>query len=77
MKKNRLLFISLLLLVSINFLWSQTVAKWFTSMGDFEITLREDLVPITVENFTDLTNSNFYDDLIYHRVISNFMIQDG
>ncbi|MDP8268975.1 MAG: peptidylprolyl isomerase [Candidatus Tenebribacter davisii] len=77
MKKNRLLFISLLLLVSINFLWSQTVAKWHTSMGDFEVTMREDLVPITVGNFVDLTNSNFYDNLIFHRVISDFMIQDG
>lgn len=77
MNKIRFVLISIILLVSINFLWSQTIAKWHTSMGDFEITLREDLVPITVGNFVDLTNSNFYDDLIFHRVISDFMIQDG
>ncbi|MCK5052572.1 MAG: peptidylprolyl isomerase [Candidatus Cloacimonetes bacterium] len=77
MNKIRFVLICIVLLISINFLWSQTVAKWHTSMGEFEITLREDLVPITVNNFVDLTNSNFYDDLIFHRVISDFMIQDG
>jgi len=77
MNKIRFIFITIILLISINFLWSQSVAKWHTSMGDFEVTLREDLVPITVGNFVDLTNSNFYDNLIFHRVISDFMIQDG
>ena len=77
MNKIRFVLICIVLLISINFLWSQTVAKWHTSMGEFEITLREDLVPITVNNFVDLTNSTFYDDLIFHRVISDFMIQDG
>jgi peptidyl-prolyl cis-trans isomerase A (cyclophilin A) len=46
-------------------------------MGDFRVQLREDLVPVTAQNFIDLTNANFYDDLIFHRVISGFMIQDG
>ena len=77
MNKIRFVLITLIIFISINFLWSQTVAKWHTSMGDFEITLREDLVPMTVGNFVDLTNSNFYDNLIFHRVISDFMIQDG
>lgn len=76
MFRIRFVFI-IFLLLSITFLYSQSVAKWHTSMGDFEVTLREDLVPITVGNFVDLTNSNFYDNLIFHRVISNFMIQDG
>jgi len=77
MNRIRFALVTIILLISINFLWSQSVAKWYTSMGDFEITLREDLVPITVGNFVDLTNANFYDDLIFHRVISDFMIQDG
>ena len=47
MNKIRFVLICIVLLISINFLWSQTVAKWHTSMGEFEITLREDLVPIT------------------------------
>ena len=77
MNKIRFVLISNMLIISINFLWSQTIAKWHTSMGEFEVMMREDLVPITVGNFVDLTNSNFYDNLIFHRVINDFMIQDG
>ena len=39
--------------------------------------LYEDIAPKTVENFTDLANSGFYDGLIFHRVIPGFMIQGG
>jgi len=56
---------------------SQTVVQWYTSMGNFKGQIREDLVPITGNNFIDLTNSGFYDDLIFHRVIQGFVIQDG
>ncbi|MCF8370445.1 MAG: peptidylprolyl isomerase [Bacteroidales bacterium] len=56
---------------------SQTLVQWYTSMGDFNVQLREDLVPNTAQNFIDLTNSQFYDSLIFHRVIAGFMIQDG
>jgi len=76
MNRTRI-FLIFLLIFSISLLWCQSVAKWHTSMGEFEVTLREDLVPMTVGNFVDLTNSNFYDNLIFHRVISDFMIQDG
>jgi len=57
--------------------YSQTVVQWYTSMGDFRAELREDLVPMTAQNFINLTNSQFYDGLIFHRVIEGFMIQDG
>lgn len=57
--------------------YSQTVVQWYTSMGDFRAQLREDLVPVTAQNFITLTNSQFYDGFIFHRVISEFMIQDG
>ena len=76
MKSIRFLFL-IFIILSINYIWAQSIARWYTSMGDFEVTLREDLVPITAGNFIDLTNSNFYDDLIFHRVIADFMIQDG
>ena len=46
-------------------------------MGEFRAQLREDLVPVTAQNFIDLTNAQFYDGLIFHRVIEDFMIQDG
>lgn len=57
--------------------YSQTVVQWYTSMGDFRAQLREDLVPMTAQNFIDLTNDEFYDDFIFHRVIIEFMNQDG
>ena len=53
------------------------VAKFVTSMGDFRIELYSDLAPNTVKNFVDLANKKFYDGLIFHRVIDNFMIQGG
>ena len=55
----------------------QTIAEWQTSMGMFQTELYENLVPITAHNFIDLTNDNFYDGLIFHRVIENFMKWDG
>ena len=39
--------------------------------------LYPDVAPITVENFVKLVNENFYDGLIFHRVIPGFMIQGG
>ena len=69
--------IFLILIIFTNCIWAQSIAEWHTSMGSFQVMLREDLVPITAGNFIDLTNSNFYDGLIFHRVIAEFMIQDG
>ncbi len=75
-KLSRILFILIGFGIGTN-VYSQTVVQWYTSMGDFRAQLREDLVPMTAQNFIDLTNANFYDDLIFHRVIIEFMIQDG
>ena len=41
------------------------------------IELYPDIAPITVANFKKLVNENFYDGIIFHRVISGFMIQGG
>lgn len=45
--------------------------------GDIVIELYAEQAPITVENFIDYVQSGFYDGLIFHRVISGFMIQGG
>ena len=39
--------------------------------------LYPDIAPISVNNFISLVNKNFYDGLIFHRVIRGFMIQGG
>ncbi len=48
-----------------------------TSMGKVVIELSPDKAPISVENFLKYVDSGFYDGTIFHRVISNFMIQGG
>ena len=56
---------------------SQTKVDFFTNYGDFTVELYDSLVPITTANFINLVSSNFYDGTLFHRVISNFMIQGG
>ncbi|MFH1589705.1 MAG: peptidylprolyl isomerase [archaeon] len=53
------------------------VAVIETNHGTMEIELFEDKAPITTKNFIDLTEKGFYDGVIFHRVIANFMIQGG
>jgi cyclophilin family peptidyl-prolyl cis-trans isomerase len=48
-----------------------------TSMGDIRIELNADKAPITTQNFLDYANEGHYNGLIFHRVISGFMIQGG
>jgi cyclophilin family peptidyl-prolyl cis-trans isomerase len=48
-----------------------------TSLGDIEIELFANEMPITANNFLTLAESGFYDGLHFHRVIPNFMIQFG
>lgn len=53
------------------------VATFDTEKGTIRIELFEDKVPKTVENFETLCGKEFYDGLVFHRVIENFMIQGG
>ena len=55
----------------------QTKVDFFTNYGDFTVELYDSLVPITTSNFINLVSSGFYDGALFHRVISNFMIQGG
>jgi peptidyl-prolyl cis-trans isomerase B (cyclophilin B) len=48
-----------------------------TSMGDVTIELNATKAPITVKNFLSYVDDGFYDGTLFHRVISNFMIQGG
>jgi peptidyl-prolyl cis-trans isomerase A (cyclophilin A) len=69
-----------------------TYARFSTTQGEFLVRLFEEAAPQTVANFVGLaeatkewthpqtgakTKSNFYDGLIFHRIIDGFMIQGG
>jgi cyclophilin family peptidyl-prolyl cis-trans isomerase len=48
-----------------------------TSQGTIKIELYPDKAPITVKNFLGYVDDKFYDGLVFHRVIPNFMVQGG
>ena len=52
-------------------------ATMHTTQGAIEIELFDDAAPQTVENFKKLAADGFYDGLMFHRVIRDFMIQGG
>src|SRR2546425_11840212 len=54
-----------------------TYAHFETSLGNFTIELFEQETPSTVGNFVKLAEKNFYNGVIFHRVIPGFMIQGG
>ncbi|MBL6874618.1 MAG: peptidylprolyl isomerase [Flavobacteriales bacterium] len=72
----RILLICIIFFSSLN-VNSQTKVDFFTNYGDFTVELYDSLVPITTSNFINLVSSGFYDGALFHRVISNFMIQGG
>lgn len=53
------------------------VAVMKTNMGEIKIKLFPKEAPKTVENFTTHAKNGYYDGLIFHRVINDFMIQGG
>ena len=53
------------------------VVLFSTSEGDIKVKLNKEAAPITVDNFLGYVNEGFYDGVIFHRVIPNFMIQTG
>ena len=53
------------------------VAVLETSKGVIAVELYDDLAPETCQNFIKLVKSGFYDGMIFHRVMDNFMIQAG
>lgn len=72
MKKIILLIVMSVLLYATN-----PIAVIETTQGVVEIELRPDLAPKAVENFITHSKNGYYNNLIFHRVIKNFMIQGG
>lgn len=73
---NRFMLI-LSLFITLNVFAKAPVVVIDTNMGAIEVELNEEKAPITVKNFLSYVDSKFYNGLIFHRVIDNFMIQGG
>ena len=50
---------------------------FYTSLGDFTVQTEDRLAPITSKNFLKLVSEKFYDGIIFHRVMQNFIVQGG
>ncbi len=55
----------------------EEIAVIHTSMGDIKVKFFPDEAPLAVENFKTLAEEGYYDGVIFHRVIDDFMIQGG
>ena len=81
MFKMSVFFIALICLsiagASMVFAAERPIAAFDTSMGLFKVELFTDLAPMTAQNFIDLSKKGFYNNVIFHRVIDEFMIQGG
>jgi len=53
------------------------IVEFETNQGNFKIELYPEKAPKTVSNFLYYVDNGFYKETIFHRVISNFMIQGG
>jgi cyclophilin family peptidyl-prolyl cis-trans isomerase len=56
---------------------SSPIVTIATPKGPIELTLKADLSPIAVGNFVALASCGFYDNVVFHRVVPNFVIQAG
>lgn len=52
-------------------------ARVETSLGEFVIELDPDNAPITVANFLEYVDDDFYDGTVFHRVVADFVVQGG
>ena len=87
MKLIGILLILIIIIISVYFIFisfntndennENPIALIDTNKGIIQVELFKDKVPNTCENFIKLANDNFYDGLVFHRVIDNFVIQGG
>ena len=56
---------------------NELIAHIATGRGTIHVRLHADKAPVTVANFVNLAQRGYYDDLSFHRVIPDFMIQGG
>ena len=56
---------------------ASTIVVLETTQGNIELQLYPDVTPKTCENFVGLVNKGYYNGVIFHRIIKDFMIQGG
>ncbi len=76
-QSNQIFFFILLFILSLSSYAADIKVEMRTSLGDVVLELYPDKAPKTVENFLQYVDDGFYKNTIFHRVISNFMIQGG
>jgi len=64
-------------LASLRLIIPEPVVQLALAQGTIEVQLHPDNAPVTVQNFLNYVNSNFYNNTIFHRVIADFVIQGG
>ena len=74
---KKLVFTLFLFISSVGFVSAQSIVTFYTTLGSFEVELYDTLKPITAGNFKTLVNDKYYDGVIFHRIIDNFVIQGG
>ena len=67
----------LLLILSLNAQGASERVVLETTQGNIEFELFSEVAPLAVENFITHVNNGYYNGLIFHRIIKNFMIQGG
>lgn len=56
---------------------AQTVVRFGTSLGTFDVRLFDGTAPLTVQNFLNYVNDGDYDDSFFHRLVPGFVLQGG
>jgi peptidylprolyl isomerase len=74
---KQLVFSTMLAFALFSFASAQTEVTFYTNQGDFVVQLDDSIMPITAGNFKTLVDAKFYDGVIFHRIISSFVVQGG
>ena len=70
-------FAVMLLLAVASVSSADTIVRFETTLGDFDVQLYDTTVSNTVENFLNYVNSGRFDDSLFHRLVSGFVLQGG
>lgn len=76
MKKIAFLLFAILFL-NLNAQEKETYVVLETTQGAIELKMLPDVAPLAVENFTTHVKNGYYNGVVFHRIIKNFMIQGG